>query len=334
VRAFIQLPLALLWNLVAIGGLFGQSEGSGPLPFRNYQPLQQIFLNFPFERARVLPRGAVSLAVEVAHSNEIATDRGRIDAVLKFEQNRTGFVAVAGLGAGTQCALEVPFGSRFGGFLDPLIDSTEDLFGAFNPERKLFPNNSFGGFEVRRGEVVLWHGPRQTWEIMDSHVRCQWQAWNWSSGAALALKSGLKFPTGRASAVWGSGHPDLGVGAAVDVPLVKQLWLYGNLAGVRPFGPLTPARLNPKPLLQQAFGIEWLLPRRVSIHLQQELYTSPLRELPSAVLGGTVVELALGASWRGERLGVQLGAIDNVSGVAQAADFTAFLRVWTEHLLF
>jgi hypothetical protein len=46
------------------------------------------------------------------------------------------------------------------------------------------------------------------------------------------------------------------------------------------------------------------------------------------------VELALGASWRGERLGVQLGAIDNVSGVAQAADFTAFLRVWTEHLLF
>ncbi len=323
-RAYIQLLLLLVWA----AGAGAEARPSGPLPLRNFQPVQQLFLNLPFERARVLARGESLVALDTAHSNVIATDSGRVDALLKFEQNRVALTAGLGLAHRTQCLFELPFGSRFGGFLDPLIDSTEEAFGAFNPERKLFPNNSFGGFRVRRGDLTLFQGPRQVWEVMDTHLRCQWQAWDGPHGVALALRGAVKFPTGRTAAVWGSGNPDLGLGAAVELPLGEKLWVYSNISGVQPLDRITAARLTLDPIFQQAVGFEWVLLRGLSAHLQQELYTSPFHGLGTRVLEGTVVELALGLSWQSASFGVQLGAIDNVSGVAQAADFTAVLRVW------
>lgn len=331
VRTYTQSVGLLLCALVALCGSSGAREPLGPLPLRNYQPVQQIFLNLPFERARVLERGRVRLFGESAQSNVVATDGGPIDAVLKFEQNRSTFGAMVGVGWAVQCGAEIPFGSRFGGFLDPVIDSVEELFGAFNPERKMFPNNSFGGFQVRRREQSLFHGPSQTWELMDVHARCQWQLWQREAGPVVALRGGLKLPTGRSSAVWGSGTTDLAVGAAADVPLLgHRLWGYGNLSVVQPLGRVTAAALSLDPMLQQAVGFEYLLPWSWSFYLQQELYTSPFHGLHSVVLEGTGIELAAGLGWQGAHWVVQLAGVDNVSGVAQTADFTLFLRVFAE----
>lgn len=306
-------------------------EPLGPLPLRNFQPVQQMFLNLPFERASVLARGEIQLYAETAQSNVIATDQGTVDAVLKFEQNRSAFGAAVGLGRAVQCGVEIPFGSRFGGFLDPFIDSVEELFGAFNPERKMFPNNSFGEFRIRRGERVVLHGPRQTWELMDIHARCQWQFWDHEQGASLALRAAVKAPTGRPAAVWSSGTTDVAAGVAADFPwLGRHLWTYGNVSVVQPIGRATRADLSLNPILQQAFGFEYLLPKGLSLNLQQELYTSPFHGLDSVVLEGTGIELAAGLGWRARGWSVQLGGVDNVSGVAQTADFTLFFRLRTE----
>ncbi len=301
-------------------------EPMGPLPARNFQPLRQTFLHLPFAAARTLGLGEVRLSLETAESNIIATDRGAVDAVLKFEQNRTSVRASVGAPRGFQLGIEMPFLSRFGGFLDPVIDSTEKLFSAFNPERRLFPNNSFGGFWVRRDRQTLFHGPRQYLELGDVAFEGQKVVWAGKNGTRLATRLAIEVPLGRPSAVWGSGTWDLGGGLALDAPLwTNQLWLFANIGGVFPLGRVTAARLPVEPFVVEGVAFEWLAGRRWSVFLQQHLYTSPFRDLHSAVLEGTVVELAAGLGYRRGRMMAWIGGIDNVSGVAQAADFTLIL---------
>src|SRR5262249_2978316 len=143
----------LLCAATALGADEETFTGEGPLPVRNFQPIQLIFLNLPFERARVQAPGQYELHLESAESNEIATAQEDVQAVLKFETNRTVLGGSVGVGRNVEIGLDVPFISRFGGFLDPFVDSVEDFFGTSNPERRLFPNNTFGGFHVERGNV-------------------------------------------------------------------------------------------------------------------------------------------------------------------------------------
>src|SRR5512140_2376265 len=144
--------------LLAASGAAAEFDGAGPLPVRNFQPIQLIFLNLPFERARTLAPGHFALHLESAESNEIATNQEGIQALLKFETNRTVLGGAVGVAPGLEVGLDIPFISRFGGFLDPFVNETEDLFGTSNIERHIYPDNSFGGFSVRRDNTVLFEG--------------------------------------------------------------------------------------------------------------------------------------------------------------------------------
>jgi hypothetical protein len=323
-----RLQLAVVASVVAL--LVSPSslaeEPFGPLPVRNFQPLRQVFFHFPFAAARVPEAGALWLDVESAESNVIATDHGAVDALLKFEQNRTNLRARLGLPRGWLVGVEVPFLSRFGGFLDPLIDTTEDLFSASNPERRLFRNNVFGGFQVVKGGQVLFHGPRQYLELGDLAFETQAEIGHWDDRLRVAARFAVELPTGRTSAVWGSGTTDLGVGLALDYRLWGQrLWMFANVAGIFPIGRVSAAELPLDPFLQQGLAFEWRAGRNLSLLLQEEVYTSPFRDVHSLVLEGTIVELSAGAVYKIGPGALWLGGIENVSGVAQAADFTLML---------
>ena len=63
-----------------------------------------------------------------------------------------------------------------------------------------------------------------------------------------------------------------------------------------------------------------------SVLFHQASYTSPFHGTGASLLDGTVVELGFGLAFAwSERFGMQLLAIQNVSGVAQSADFTIML---------
>ncbi|GIW43826.1 MAG: hypothetical protein KatS3mg077_1108 [Candidatus Binatia bacterium] len=311
--------------LLVVGSCLAE-EPFGPLPVRNFQPLRQVFFHFPFAAAKVPEAGALWFDVESAESNVIATDQGATDALLKFEQNRTNLRARLGLPRRWLVAVEVPLLSRFGGFLDPLIDTTEDLFSASNPERRLFPNNAFGGFQVVKGGRVLFHGPRQYLELGDLAFETQAEIGRWAEPLRVAARLAVEVPTGRTSAVWGSGTTDLGVGLALDYRLWSEhLWIFVNVAGIFPVGRVTAAELPLDPFLQQGLAFEWRAGRNLSLLLQEEVYTSPFRGVHSAVLEGTIVELSAGAVYKMGPGLLWLGGIENVSGVAQAADFTLML---------
>jgi hypothetical protein len=231
------------------------------------------------------------------------------------------------VGHGMEVGLDVPMISRFGGFLDPFVDGVEDFFGTSNPERKLFPNNSFGGFRVQRGDVTLFDGKDQSFNLGDMWVSAKYEAWHPRGWPLFSLRAAMKFPTGRAGGVYGSGKPDFGLGIAAEHRLLNWLIAYGNLDVIYPVGPITPARLTLNPMLTEGVAAEAQVFRHVSFLLQQETYTSPIHGTGTRLLDGTVVELTAGLNLAWHPLLFQLGVIDNISPVATAADFTVFLRL-------
>jgi hypothetical protein len=332
VRVLVAIGVVLLLGAGAAPAAEEEAfSGYGPIPVRNFQPIQLIFLNLPFERARVQPPGHFELHLESAESNEIATNQGNIDATLKFETNRTVLGGSVGVGHGCEVGLDVPMISRFGGFLDPFIDDVEHLFGNFNPERSLFPNNSFGGFSVQRGNTSLFSGHDQSFNLGDIWMSGKYEAWQREGWPLLALRAAIKFPTGRAGGVYGSGKPDFGLGLAAEHQFLPWLVTYANLALIYPVGPITDGNLTLNPMVTQGVSFEARLFRPLSVLLQEELYTSPMHGTGTGLLDGPLVELSGGFNVALQPVLFQLGIVDNTTGVITAADFTLMVRMTYQH---
>jgi hypothetical protein len=304
----------------------GEFNFTPPVPTRNFAPLQLIFLNPPFEPAATLPPGDLGLLVQTAESNIIATHQGGIEATLKFEQNWTNFGVRYGLFDDWEVGLDLPFISRYGGFLDPAIDWIEDAFGAENPERDLFPDNTFGGYEVDRGDTVLFRGDEVNFQPGDLVFSVKHQFRLPPRWPRLAVRGNIKAPTGNPDQVLGSGQPDFGIGGAADYHPWSRLMLYANLNLVYPVGPITDDDLTLNPIFTQSFAAHVAITQRWSAMLHQAVYTSPYHGTGASLLDGTVVELGLGLAWAwSERFGMQLLGIQNMSGVEQSADFSLVL---------
>jgi hypothetical protein len=295
----------------------------GPAPARNFQPIQLIFLNLPFERAATIGPGAIGLHLESAEINEIATTQGPVQSALKFETNRTVIGARYGLAPRWEVGLDMPFISRFGGFLDPAIDLVEGIFGTGNPERDLYPNNSFGDFYVRKGSTKLFDGGKETLYPGDLSLSVKREIPLGSGLPLLAVRGAVKVPTGSEGKVTGSGKPDFGLGLAAEHRPFQRLMLYLNLGFIYPVGAVTPGDLTLNPIFTQAFAAELAITQRVAALLHQAVYTSPMHGTGTRLLDGTPVEIGLGVNVvLTDAIGFQLLAIDNVSPVEPAADFS------------
>ena len=325
-RRLAALAAALLLSAMPLDA--AEFHFAGPAPTRNFQPIQLIFLNLPFESAATIEPGGVSLLVQTAEINEIATTSGAINSTLKFESNRTAFGVRYGLFDRWEIGLDMPFISRYGGFLDPAINWVEELFGAVNPERKLFPDNTFGDFSVVRGSTVLFDAGEETFQPGDlsfsiKHALRLPPAW-----PLLALRAAIKAPTGDASEVNGSGKPDFGAGIAADYRVFDRMMLYMNVDLIYPLGPITPGDLTLNPFVTESFAVHFAFTRNFSMMVHQATYSSPFHGTGVRLLDATAVELGFGLSLAfSPFFNAQLLGIQNVNGVEQAADFTLFLSL-------
>ena len=300
----------------------------GPAPTRNFQPIQLIFLNLPFESAATLERGGIALLAQTVESSEIATTQGNIDGTLKLETNRTVFGLRYGAFERWEAGIDLPFISRYGGFLDPLINGVEKAFGRVNPERDLFPENSFGGFSVLRGSTVVFDAGEETFQPGDLVLSLKHELRLPPQWPRLALRAALKLPSGDAGAVLGSGKPDLGAGIAADYRAFARLMFYMNVSLIYPIGPITEADLTLNPIVTESFAMHFAITQRWSAMLHQATYTSPFHGTGTRLLDGTVVELGLGLNFAySPWFGAQLLGIENMSGVEQSADFSLLLSL-------
>ena len=326
-RRFVALTAVLLGSAAPLRA--AEFEFVGPAPTRNFQPIQLIFLNLPFESAATLERGGLALLLQSAEISEIATSEGTIDSTLKFETNRTVLGARYGLFERWEAGIELPFISRYGGFIDPMIDWVEEVFGRVNPERKLFPENSFGGFVVVRGDTVLFEAGEETFQPGDLVFSIKHELQPPPAWPRLALRGAIKAPTGDAGAVLGSGKPDFGAGVAADYRAFESadaLLQPRSRLSRRPdhrrrpdaqsrSSPSRSPRTSPSP----GAGRRCCIRRRTRARS-----TAP----HSSLLDGTVVELGFGLNFAyNPWFGAQLLGIQNMSGVEQSADFTLLLSL-------
>jgi hypothetical protein len=270
----------------------------------------------------------VSFELDSAESNEIATTQGAIVSSLKFETNRTVLGIRHGIADGWEMGVHMPFISRYGGFLDPAIDAVEDWFDAENPERDLYPDNSFGAFVVQKGDDVLFAGGKEEFQPGDLWFSVKHEMDPGGRWPLLALRGALKVPTGNEDAVLGSGNADLGFGIAAEKQVLRRLMLFLNVNLVFPFGRVGDGDLSLNPLVSESFAAEFALTRRWSVLLHQAVYTSPMHGTDTNLLDADAVELGLGLNFGwSDCFGFQLLGINNVSGVEQAADFTLLFGV-------
>src|SRR3954469_16927565 len=87
----LALLVWLLLSFVSVQSSPVHAEGFGPFPVRNFQPIQQLVLSMPGDRAAVLRKGVLDVRVELAETASIFRDGGpQTSVTMKFETLRSG----------------------------------------------------------------------------------------------------------------------------------------------------------------------------------------------------------------------------------------------------
>ncbi len=187
----------------------------GPIETRNGRAPSLPFLRLE-PRGGLLAPGERTLSADLLIANNLRFDRTTYE---DQETSRLGFTARWGVARG-EWAVEVPFLSREGGFLDPLIEAYHKLIGITN-DRALIP---YGEVVERIPGSGTFGSAIGLGDVSGVYSR--------ALGSQAFLSVGLKLPTGNAGGLLGSGGVDLAVSLYDRWRLGRHFDLYGQLGGV------------------------------------------------------------------------------------------------------
>lgn len=300
-----------------------QAEGFGPFPVRNFNPLQQLVLNMPADRAAVLAPGTLDVRLELAETAAIYYEAPVGSSVkAKFETLRNGLFLRYGVSSRLEVGLEIPLLYRYTGFMEGAIEAVERATTGLSPPRGALSNVSYIYNITRNGQQIV-NGTNGALGLGDSMVQAKYQLFRETSTMpALSLRTAIKLPTGDESEFFGSGSPDFGVGLAVEKALGSRWVLHGNLNGVFPTGRVAGLPLHPT--ITGIAAAEYLWSENLSLTLQFDYYTTPFHDIGLEIFDKGVTEVVGGFSYRFAKHWLwQVYAIENVDFITgAAADFT------------
>jgi hypothetical protein len=300
----------------------GELIGYGPVPVRNFQPFQLLFLAMPGDRAAVIPKKQFDVRFELANTATIFSEQSaRVDASVKFEQLRSGLFLRYGLTDRMEVGVEVPAYYRYYGFMDGPIKGVERATTGLSPARKALSQVGYA-FRVRRDGQPLFENGDGHVGLGDITLSTKYQVLSEGpSIPSVSLRAALKLPTGDQSSLFGSGHPDFGLGLAVEKTLGSHVVLYGNVNGILPTGTVAGLALSPMVSVVTAAEVVW---SDFSLIGQLDYYSSPYHNTGTRILDRAVTEGVIGVSYRvSQSLVWQIYAVENLDLVTgSAADFT------------
>jgi hypothetical protein len=319
----LALLVWLLFCSVSVHPSSVHAEGFGPFPVRNFQPIQQLVLNMPGDRAAVLKQGVLDVRLELAETASIFRDGGPPTSVtMKFETLRQGLFLRYGATERWEFAVEVPILYRYQGFMDGPIKSVERLTSGVSPARSALSQTDYA-FNISRGGRTIASGRDGAVGLGDSTIISKYQVLlETASMPAVSVRTALKLPTGDEGQFFGSGSPDFGLGLAVEKGFGGRWMVYGNLNGVVPTGRI--AGISAQPTMSGLVAVEYLWSENFSLTTQFDYYSSPFHGTGTRVLDKGVTESVLGFSYRlTQNLLWQGYAIENLDFITgSAADFT------------
>lgn len=300
-----------------------QAEGFGPFPVRNFQPIQQLVLSMPGDRAAVLKKGVLDFRLELAETASIFRDEGPQAAVtMKFETFRSGLFLRYGATERWELSVEVPVLYRYHGFMDGPIQAVERVTTGLLPARNALGQSRYA-FNISRGGRTVASGREGAVGLGDSTVMSKYQLLlETASMPAVSVRTALKLPTGDEEQFFGSGSPDVGFGLAAEKGFGGRWVVYGNLNGVVPTGRI--AGMPLQPTISGLVAVEYLWSENLSFTTQFDYYSTPFHGVGTRVLDKGVTESAVGFSYRlTQYLLWQAYGIENLDFITgSAADFT------------
>jgi len=317
---------AVVLGLVLCSGLIPQgaaAEGVGPFPVRNFQPIHQLVLGLPGDRASVLKAGALDLRIELANTANVFSDTTpQTSVAMKFESLRSGVFLRYGATERLELAVEVPVLFRHRGIMDGMIQAVERGTTGLAPDRRALKDAGHA-FSVRSGGRTVMSGKEGVVGLGDASVMGKYQLLaETESAPAVSLRAAIKIPTGDEPRFLGSGSPDYGVGLAIEKRVARNWMVYGNVNGVLPTGRI--AGYSLQPVVSALAAVEYLWSKDFSLTAHFDYFSSPLHGTGTSVFDKGVTEAVLGFSYRLKpHLLWQVYGVENLDFiVGSAADFT------------
>ncbi len=333
-KASVWLGIFLLFMIPKSIWAWDFSEDKGPLPVRNFNPVQLMFLALPAEPAKTLPIGRSQMQMELAESNIIIFEEHPdpdVKAVLKFETFRFAFSFKHGITDRLEGGIEIPVLYRDKGILDPFIISVESAVSRLSPNRVQFTRGSYGGYSIQRNGETLVSGGRWEYGLGDIVLQGKFLAWQESPGRpSISLRGAVKVPTGSKSKLYGSGKVDLGMGLALQKRLNPRWVFYFNQDVVFPMGRFLYTGFTLNPISTTILSVEWIWSPKFSWLTQVDFYTSPFHGTGVNVLDFGANEISFGFDYAlRHHVLWQLFGIENFNKPyqASAADFTLLTTV-------
>ncbi len=184
-----------------------------PSPFytRNLSPVVQIFGLPPAEGGQTTPRGRSRLQLVMDVSNNFTEEESATESLLfDGETSRMTLSLRYGFSNGWEAGLDIPVVSHQGGMLDGFIENWHNTFGLPQGGRDKAPRNRLHYFyKDAEGKEELDFSNSST-GFGDTSLYLAYQLYHdTSSHRYLALRGGIKLPTGDADNLRGSGGTDL-----------------------------------------------------------------------------------------------------------------------------
>ena len=293
---------ALVLIFLALTAVTGRTAEIAPFPTSNQSPLVQIFGLPQAGTAWVLPAGNHALTVSEDIASNFAHDEtSREKILLDGESYRTVLSLRRGIGSDLELGLELPFVGHGGGIFDDFIVGWHDTFNLPQGGRKSAPKGRLLYRYEKDGTVRLLLD-ESGYGLGDIRLTGGWQLYREATGTArhaIALRGSLKFPTGSAAWLRGSGSTDV------------ALWLsgsstftlpgpWGELGGYAAGGGMIMTRGDVLPDQQRhlagfgAAGFGYAPADWITLKLQLDGHTSLYDNTDLRELGNPSLELRMG----------------------------------------
>ncbi|MDO3379672.1 DUF3187 family protein [Geoalkalibacter halelectricus] len=329
--------LFLLGVLCLCLGLPEPLRAAEVLPFhtRNLQPTVQIFGLPAAEGGRITPPGKTRGRLVLETANNFTGGRGPGEG-LEFdgETYRMILALRRGLASGWEAGIDLSLVGHHGGGLDRLIERWHDLLGVGKGGRHRRARNRLFYFYQKDGQREI--------DVRENNLGIG----DWSlvlarplfkdhlaPGRALALRSGIKFPTGNPDRLHGSGSVDMHARLTYsDAETLKNIHLTlfasgGILAMTR--GEVMPAQQRSHVWFGSA-GLGWKPWQRVALKAQVDGHSAFFRGSSLREIKAPSAQLVLGGSYYlSERWILDLAVSEDI--VVDSAPDVAFHLALTRH---
>ena len=290
---------------------------SDAIPLRNHNPFLQVYGLPVFQTAAI--GSDLSLSYDIAND----ADDKRLPSETLVIDSESQYLSLAfrrRIGERMELRVDLPWVRHSGGFLDGAIKDWHRVLGLSNSARET-PNDQLELLYERNGTTYFDLSSSAS-GIGDVQLSAAY-AW-----PAVTLRAGIKLPTGDAAELSGSGATDISVGAYLDrkASFLQRDLEYSGFVGVLALGDgdVLPG-FQRSTVPYGGLALRWHATERLALTTQWYLQGSYF-DIDIDEIGGTTLQLGVGADYRFERSMIRLAIAEDIAGAA-APDFALHLSI-------